>query len=96
MVKDCCEQTVCCTLRFHVEAFLCEEDDYVICDATIKYLSEQFVKVSGGPDQLPFSMNRRGGQTLGAGRKPADPAAGTAGKKRAYVVTKGINPLLED
>ena len=92
---DCCGKVICCTLRFHVEAFLCEEDDYVICDATIKYLSDQFVKGAVSPDQLPFSMNRRGGQTLGAGRKPSV-TSGSVGKKRAYVVTKGINPLLEE
>ena len=59
---------------------------FVICDATIAYLSSQFVKnptrPGGEVEQVPFSLNRRGGQTI---RKT----------KRAYVVTKGMNPLLD-
>jgi hypothetical protein len=85
---DCCGEVVCCKVNFVTTAFVCEEDDYTMCDATIQYLSEQFQKVTGKEQQLPFSMNRKGGQTIGAGR-----VSGASGKKRAYVVTKGINPL---
>ena len=83
---DCCGEEVCCTVTIHVVIDICDENDYVICDATIAYLSSQFVKnptrPGGEVEQVPFSLNRRGGQTI---RKT----------KRAYVVTKGMNPLLD-
>ena len=83
---DCCGEEICCTATIHVVIDICNENDYVICDATIAYLSSQFVKNASRPggevDQVPFSLNRRGGQTI---RKT----------KRAYVVTKGMNPLLD-
>ena len=79
---DCCGESVCCSGIIHVVTDICDEDDYVICDATIAYLSSQFVKGPLNPDQVPFSLNRRGGQTLRQ-------------SKRAYIVTKGMNPLLD-
>lgn len=79
---DCCGEEVCCTITVHVVIDVCDENDYVICDATIAYLSSQFVKGPLNPEQVPFSLNRRGGQTLRYTR-------------RAYVVTKGMNPLLD-
>jgi hypothetical protein len=84
---NCCDESddtshICCEVIIYVNVDICNENDYVICDATIAQLSSQFDRGPVNPGQVPFSLNRRGGQSL---RKT----------KRAYVVTKGANPLLD-
>ena len=86
-VYDSCNLSASATLTINVLPLVeCDEDDFIICDATLKQLTEQQdtdgirYKVDE-LEQVPFALNAKGAPSL---RKRCS----------AYNVTRGIDPMI--
>jgi hypothetical protein len=59
-----CAQTASCVVSIDVTVDECSEATYTICDSSVAELTDQWTDIYQDVDQVPFSLNRKGGPNI--------------------------------